>query len=141
MNTNQQDVIEMESLVGKHILSGVDEINRQIGRAYSSELCQCINFVLDGITYTAIEDPDDGWRSMLDEIIKSDDTVKNKFQGVEVIITHIDTIEKKALLFYDTKNGKLVMEIGTEYYDSYYPSFIANWSPENLSINEPRVNR
>jgi len=134
-----QEFVKLESLVGKHLLSGVDEINRQFEHWGSMEDCQCINFVLDGITYTAIEDPDDGYRSTMEGIIKSDDVVSNTFKPIEVIVSYrikdSDNNECDILDFFDAKNGKQIMEIGTDNSDDYYPSFVANWTPENLSVN------
>lgn len=139
-------MIEMKSLVGKHLLSGVDEVNRKIN-TYGDyfEDCQCINFVLDGITYTAIEDPSDGYRSSLGDLLISDEKVSNNFEPVEVEVTYREKTEDndwstdcEILDFTDTKNGKKVLEIGTDNTDDYYPSFVACFTPENLSINENR---
>jgi len=135
--------IEMESLVGKHLLSGVDESKMSVN-TYGDifEDCQCINFVLDGVTYTAIEDPDDGYRSQMDKIVVGDTKVTNVFAPVEVLVSYRDKTEGsypgecEILDFTDTKNGKRVMEIGTDNCDDYYPCFVASWMPENLSINE-----
>jgi hypothetical protein len=134
--------IDMQSLVGKRLLSGVDESEisvKQYGDRF--ENCQCINFILDGVTYTAIENPDDGYRSSMDKIIVSGTKVTNTFAPIEVLVSYRDKTEGsykgncEILDFADTKNGKRVMEIGTDDSDDYYPSFVANWSPENLSIN------
>ena len=136
-----EKLIEIKSLVGKHTLSGVDEITRKIKNYFgdSFESCQCINFVLDGKTYTAIEDPDDGYRSALDKIIESNEKIENTFAPVEVIVLYREKYqygECEILDFVDIKNGKRVLEIGTEDTDDYYPCFVACWMPENLSINE-----
>ena len=137
-----QEFVKLESLVGKHLLSGVDEINRKFEHWGSMEDCQCINFVLDGITYTAIENPVDGYRSSMEGIIKSDDVVSNTFQPIEVTVFYRIKNEYDSdcdiLDFFDANNGKQIMEIGTDNTDDYYPSFVANWTPENLSANEPK---
>jgi len=136
--------IDLKSLVGKHFLSGVDESNVKI-KQYNDEFedCQCINFVLDGTTYTAVEDPEDGYRSTLKEVFASKEKVTNNFYPVEVLIIHRDSNRISShflsdcdiLEFIDTKNGKCVLEIGTDNYDNYYPQFVASWTPENLSAN------
>lgn len=139
-----ENTIEMKSLAGKHLLSGVDEENRKIEHYGGLEDCQCINFVLDGVTYTAIEDSSDGYRSTLDGIMVSQEKVKNDFLPVEVLVVYREKGDSEwstnndceILDFFDTKNGKKIMEIGTDNSDDYYPSFVANWQPENLSINE-----
>ena len=144
--TEKETLVEISSLVGKHVLSGVDMINRQMKQWHGDfEDCQCINFVLDGITYTAIEDPSDGYRSQLKEIIKSDEKMENNFRAVEVVISLIEKRERWAgygvdceiLQFIDTANGKVILEVGTDNTDDYYPSFVSDWMPEKLSINEP----
>jgi hypothetical protein len=55
--------IELENLIGEHLLSGVDNI-----QVDETEPIDAILFILDGVTYMAIEDPDDGYRSMLAEL-------------------------------------------------------------------------
>jgi hypothetical protein len=136
-----EERIEFESLVGKHLLSGVDETNRKTERWHGFADCQCINIVLDGKTYTAIEDPDDGYRSQLEGLFLSDEVVSNTFAPVEVIVSHRTrsegyTSECDILDFVDAKNGKRVLEIGTDNTNDYYPMFVASWTPENLSVNE-----
>jgi hypothetical protein len=131
--------MELEDLVGKHILSGVDEDSKSIERYGSLENCNVINFVLDGTTYSATEDPEDGYRSSMDEIIVSDFTVKNSFAGIEVLGIMRGTTDyskNDVIDFFDTKNGKLVLSVGTENTDDYYPSFVASFVPENMSVND-----
>lgn len=140
-----EKLIEIKSLVGKYILSGVDEFTRKMEGSFwgNFEDCQCINFALDGKTYTAIEDPDDGYRSSLNKIIESDEKIENVFAPTEVMVSYREKNEYgegecEILDFVDIKNGKRVLEIGTDYTDDYYPCFIACWTPENLSINEEK---
>jgi hypothetical protein len=140
--TDEKEV-DMQSLVGKHLLSGVDESELSVEQ-YSGhfENCQCINFILDGITYTAIENPEDGYRSCLDNILITETKVTNKFAPVEVLVSYLDKQKNEyysedcdLLEFVDTKNGKLVLQIGTGNTNDYYPYFVASWTPENLSVN------
>ena len=49
------------NLVGRHVLTGVDQ---GIIEIYGEE-GNWVSFTLDGVTYTATEDPDDGYRSYL----------------------------------------------------------------------------
>ena len=35
----------------------------------------------------------------------------------------------------DIRNGKTVLRVGTNCYDSYYPYFVSEWVPENLYCN------
>ena len=124
--------VEFESLVGKHILSGVESSSMKSTSEYSrGEECNCMKFVLDGVTYIAIEDPDDGYRSSLGSLVVSDSTVSNRFKGIEVI-GRVRGTEDGILEFIDTRNGNTILEVGTDHSDNYYPYFVANWNPENL---------
>ena len=134
--------VDMKTLVGKHLLSGVDESSVVIERWGDLENCQCLNFILDDLTYTAVEDPNDGYRSSMDALIVSGKKLTNTFDPIEVIVSYAD---KKVgswgndkcdiLEFIDAKNGKKVLEVGTGDTDDYYPYFVASWMPENLSVN------
>ena len=137
------DTIEFSQLIGKHIFSGIDMESRipelLLANDYDREKFQdaaCINFTLDGITYTAIEDPDDGYRSSLEAVFITGkaDTI-NEFQPIEVLVVdpHIDYYD--VIKLYDINNGRLILEIGTCKNDCYYPYFIGNFYPENMSIN------
>lgn len=140
---NTECSVDMESLVGKHFLTGVDESRQNIEKWSGFEDCQCINFTLDGITYTAIEDPEDGYRSCLDAIIISGIKLSNIFEPIEVLVSY-RTISREygngceILDFFDVKNGERILEIGTDNTKDYYPCFVASWIPENLSINKGR---
>lgn len=129
---------ELKDLVGEHILTGVDMSQLapgEVGYNNSYDASQCINFVLDGVTYTAIEDPDDGYRSSMADLIVSDHKVTNTFDGVRVVgrIAYDNVIE-----FTAVENGKKVLSVGTDESDGYYPSFVAYWQPENLPQNEKK---
>ncbi len=137
--------ITFESLVGKHLLTGIDLTNRMEAMyegATELESCQVCNFVLDGQTYTALEDPDDGYRSSMKYLVLSDEKVINTFPAVEVTCTHRtvggfeNCREDDVLEFRDCANGKLILEVGTTDTDDYYPSFVSDWNPANLSVND-----
>ena len=132
--------MDLSELVGEHILSGVDMSNEPIKSFWGDyyEDCQVINFILDGITYSAIENPDDGYRSSMEEIKIVDVDVKNVFRGQRVVgrmsdnnLYQInDTIE-----FIDVVTGKTVLRVGTDNTDDYYPWFVCEFTPENMAIN------
>jgi len=56
--SDEPNTVELESLVGKHTLtavgSGTESIKDWCDRF---EDCQSLTFTLDGITYSAVEDP------------------------------------------------------------------------------------
>ena len=133
--------MELIDLVGEHLLSGVDFSTESIETwDHHFENCQVINFVLDGITYIASEDPDDGYRSSMREIVVSDYVVSNRFPAIRVMGKMRDpgAYENDVIELYDIKNGKLVLAVGTGDTNDYYPYWVAEFIPENMSINISR---
>ena len=119
--------MELKDLVGRHWLSGVDfETEKDTG--YDKNDAQVINFILDGETYTATEDPSDGYRSCLSDIYKSRKRIKNSFYSIEVI----GSMDDEIIEFKAIQNEKIVLSVGTANSDDYYPSFVANFIPENI---------
>jgi hypothetical protein len=138
--------MELKDLIGLHQLGGVDmssdPLSKWSGRERDDyEQCEVINFVLDGKTYTAIQDPDDGYRSHMREIMISDYHVSNVFPPIQVLGIMRESYrgdEHDIIDFYDTKNAKLVLSVGTKYTNDYYPSWVAEFNPVNMSINDDR---
>jgi hypothetical protein len=129
--------MELNDLVGLHELSGVDMNDEKAKGEWgdSYEDCQVINFVLDGQTYAAIEDPEDGYRSCMKEIIQSSAVVTNVFPPIKVFASLSTEHDDDLLEFIDIQTGKVVLMVGTEDYNDYYPTFIASFWPENMSLN------
>ena len=109
----------LEDLMGEHELSGVDVED------------ECVIFVLDEIPFIAVEDPGDGYRSHMEELKVYTGDIKNTFPPVRVV----GSMRDEVLILTDISNGKVVFEVGTDNTDSYYPFFVSQWTPENLSIN------
>ncbi len=137
------DEIVLEQFVGLRELSGVsfDDIapNSPLGSSY--EDASRVTFVLDGEAFQAIEDPDDGYRSSLGHLLRCDIAdVKNQFDPIQVLGAMRGNSDD-VIDFKDVRNGKTILSIGTENTDDYYPSFVANWSPENIALskNESQV--
>ena len=137
--------MELKELVGLHKLTGVDMDSVSVNTWGSQfEDCQVINFVLDGQTYTATEDPDDGYRSNMRDIVKSDYKVKNKFKPCMVMgqMREDDKYDTNEILdLVDVKTGKVVLSVGTENTNDYYPCWIATFTPESMAINTGSNNR
>jgi hypothetical protein len=131
--------MELKDLVGEHILSGVDfeSSNQQVYNDLYRD-CEIVNFVLDGEVYTAIQDPDDGYRSCMGEIKKSDVKVSNMFKPCKVIgqMRVSDLYKCEIIDFVDVYTNKIILSIGTEALDDYYPCWVAEFSPENMVINQ-----
>lgn len=131
--------MELQDLLGKHMLSGVDMGHESIKNTWGDdfESCQTLNFTLDGVTYSAIEDPSDGYRSSMNEIRVTDAPAKNTFAPQEVlgVMRRDDDYKNDVLDLIDTTTGKVVLSVGTTNTDDYYPSFEAVFAPENMAIN------
>lgn len=130
--------MQLSDLAGEHILTGVDLSNERVKREYGDEYADatCLSFRLGDTTYTAIEDPGDGYRSGMREIGESDHPLANTFPGVAVVASHVTTWEDGGpcdmLVLTSVATGDVVLEVGTDNSDNYYPCFIAGWSPQNL---------
>jgi hypothetical protein len=133
------NTVELKDLVGLHMLSGVEGHYGRWPELLEDTFrdSNAISFILDGVTYTAIEDPDDGWRSTMKAILVDIQNVSNTFQPVQVLCVMDD--DDPFIRVFDTKTQEVVLEVGTEWPDSYYPEFVARWYPENLSLNEGKA--
>lgn len=142
--------MELKDLVGNHILDAVDFSNEQI-KTWSDEFedCEVIRFRLDGKVYAATEDPSDGYRSSMRDIaLLGDVKMQNVFAPQAVVGRYVT--EKKAwegssytnaaeiLELVDTVTGRVVLEVGTDNSDDYYPSFVSSFHPEAMAGNQGR---
>ena len=131
--------MELKDLVGLHKLSGVDLSTTQInqwGNHY--EDAQVIRFVIDGQTYKATEDPSDGYRSQCEELEVTDEIITNMFPPQKVMgkmrkDTKYET--NNTIEFTDVFTGKVVLAVGTDNFEDYYPCCVFVWNPENMAIN------
>lgn len=134
----QDEDIKLESLVGKHILTGVDTGTIKVKNWGEMEDANFIRFVVDGVAYMAVEDPSDGYRSSMKSLMISDEKCTNIFPKHIVMgkmKSNSNWGENDILELYDINNGRLVLSVGTSNTDDYYPCFEAQFTPENLSIN------
>jgi len=134
--------MQLDDLVGEHVLSGVDFMKRKENTwGEHFEDCEVVNFVLDGVTYTAIQDPSDGYRSSMKEIMVSDTQISNSFPEQRVIATmrpNSQYYDNEILDLTDAVTGKVVLSVGTENTDDYYPYWVADFDPKNMAINADR---
>ena len=131
--------MELKDLVGVHLLSGIDEGVEQYGESWERLDSSNVLFTLDGITYKAVEDPDDGYRSYLGDIFVSDTKPKFTFPPQEVygrMMDDDDYSSNNVIQFIDTTTNLVVLAIGTENTDDWYPYCVIRWNPENLLINK-----
>jgi hypothetical protein len=136
--------VKLESLVGERKLSGVDMGKTTVERYGSTEEANHISFVLDGIVYTATEDPDDGYRSYMGTLSVGG-SVANTFAPQCVLCSYytgkIDEdsyyTANELLIARDVVTGKEVLRIGTSNTDDYYPWFTADFDPTAMACNAP----
>lgn len=122
------DYIEWEELYGLHTLTGVDILED------AGEGMICL-FRLDGDTYAATEDPDDGYRSYFSSIYTTDKEPKIIFDEEQVIICGCNTTGQQGIQILNAKTGLIILELSTVALDDYYPSCRFEYFPENLSAN------
>lgn len=132
--------IKFDELLGPHMLTGVDydpAVKSLLQTDVSIDNAQVVNFVLDGKTYTALEDPGDGYRSSLDSIQVTDFVVSNQFDPIQVVCVARPGDQWGVLDFIDIVNGQTVLSIGTDYTYDYYHTFVCEWNPDKLHVNNP----
>lgn len=125
--------MEFKDLVGQQILNGFDRETITV-RGEDAEVCY---LDLGGTVYRVSEDPDDGYRSSADgPKIVTDHVMVNRFRySVMVTAEHRDKDRWGAsdvLVLRSQRTNEVVLEIGTDNIDDYYPSYVCNWSPEYL---------
>lgn len=133
--------VTLESLVGEHVLTGVDFETPEEWRG-ERRVANVIRFVLDGRIYVASEDDNDGYRSSMESLeIVEGPPVANTFPPTRVVVSHITTGKYESndyLAFLDIANGEVVLEVGTENVSDYYPGFVNHFYPDRLSVNAAR---
>lgn len=61
--------VHPKALCGREMmLTGVDTMTKSVEKYGSIESASVINFVLDDVVYSGIEDPSDGYRSMMEKL-------------------------------------------------------------------------
>ena len=130
--------MKLKDLTGKHILSGIEVGQKTVERYLSKKTCNYIKFTVDGTTYMALEDPSDGYRSYMHELVIVEEPCKIQLPNI-FVCCHMrgngDHESNDIIVFVDFENGKEILEIGTGNYDGYYPYCVLNYYPEDMSCN------
>lgn len=92
---------------------------------YNFSVGCAFSFCLDGITYTALEDEEDGYRSSLGLLVsRQGNHCSTTFEPCALWPAFTTTEERKALdLFAHPNDPRPALSVGTRYFDEYYPSF------------------
>ncbi len=132
-------------LVGIHLMTGIETGTVKIKSWWSKEEddCNYVKFRLDGVTYMAVEDPDDGYRSCCRELEIVDGECRTSLPGIIVECKMRDDVhddiwgteENDILEFYDIDNKQMFMAVGTGNTTDYYPYFVFEYIPEVLCCN------
>ena len=135
--------IELKDLIGLAKLDAVDFETVDLPEwegADTLESCNVCRFRLNGTVYVVVEDPSDGYRSSMRAIKVAPKRTRmaNRFPPVQVLCRHKDRSgynQSDLLELIDVITAKVVLEVGTDNSDDYYPSFVANFQPENMATN------
>lgn len=138
--------VELKSLVGPHVLDAVDmnSSTLELLAQYNPELeiASTMSFRLDGVVYVALEDPDDGYRSYLRRLIVCEQPMKNVSPPCDVVGVYAEGMDDRVsdiVNFIDVVTGQVVLGVGTDNTDDYYPYCVMYWKPENMAINKGKV--
>ena len=133
INLKNDEFKELSDFCGIHTFSGCEFKTENVKNEFGfEEECGVGIFVLDGVSYAAIEDPDDGYRSFLSGIALTTERPRCEFPPVEVFC-HMDESTLNEILFVrSAKTGNVILKVGTENTGDYYPCYIFELSPENI---------
>lgn len=128
--------MELKDLIGAHVFSGIETGAKEFrSRYWGRHNGNYVKFTLDNITYIAVEDPSDGYRSYMGTLLQIDEPCKIKIPDVPVVCHMKDESNYDVLVFRDALSGRVVLELGTCYTDSYYPYCVMEYHPENMACN------
>ena len=120
--------IPFKDLYGIYTLSGCEYSFDKNG--FSS-----MRFILDGNTYEAVRDPEDGYRSSLGGIYRTTENCVQNIPDVEVEIMECPESNLNGIQFVVREDGysaRIVITVVTDHYDSWYPCAVMNFAPENF---------
>ena len=127
-----------ERFFGRHKLQGVERTYYTTNNGYSVVECEAVKFTLDGETYMVYCDPSDGYRSYCSDIIICDEKSRFPIPDVDVLCIEKEGDKWDSSSRFDmmkvlnANTGKTIFEIGTDYYDEYYPMYRFDYYPENI---------
>jgi len=129
--------MKLEDLEGEHLLDAVDFcVTDEVLFDDYTVKCNEMRFRLNGKVFSAREEPEDGYRSCMKELSTTSEPMVNTFIPVKVLGKYKRNGFDDILELIDADTKKVVIEVGTEDYDDYYPCYIASFHPENMKINQ-----
>ena len=138
-------MVKLTDLIGLHRLQGFDTTipNKKINDWEEADEGVC--FILDDKKYQIFCDPSDGYRSYLTDLY-TDESVKcsNCFKDKEVFIVDASELQQDHNLegiVILSMTGKIIGKIITDHSDDWYPCARVEWYPENLMMNQKKMNK
>lgn len=119
--------MKLNDFVGKRKFSGIDSYSGEYGNGYIIQI--------DGKNYIIVEVEVDGYRSYLGEIKEVNDKIDNVFEPIDVICRIEDSEYSDILNVVDCETNEIILIIGTEDCDDYYPICVMCWYPEKMTHN------
>lgn len=123
--------MELKDLVGDHEFDAVDFVSE------SDDCANSMRFRLDGVTYVATEDSQDGYRSCMRDLkVFSNNVIRNTFKPVSVIAKYNSGNrgdDSCILELFDKETGLLLLEVGTDHNVEYYPMFVSVFYADAMS--------
>lgn len=95
-------------------------------------------------TLFVFENPNDGYRSSAAEPLVSKQDLYSfgthpEYLRIPVLVRALTPTEyadgADGIELVDRRNGKAILRLGTNNVDDYYPTFVCEWSPQNLAEN------
>jgi len=127
--------MQLTDLVGAHKLSGVDRIEEKPQDDWSYSIADVLRFELDGVTYGAVEDPSDGYRSSMAELRVYEGRPAHTFDPVDCqVVCRSEQRYESCDLIEVIANGHVVLSVGNGNTNDYYPYFVARWDPTPLGM-------
>lgn len=126
----------LDDFLGEHILTGCENGYLKIKNG-KLDSANTLDIVLDGRTFSIIENEVDDYRSVMDNIIENrpDLVIKNIFEPCYVIAKFRE-MDNGVLDFYDKTTNEIVLSFGTLKDWDLYPMCILDFFPENMAINK-----
>lgn len=132
---------ELKDLVGEHEFTLVPKLD--VRHPISVDANGAM-FGLDDTIYLIFEDENDGYRSSAGPLLSFKGSAYqlggsyHEYLKERVLCEHEtqgEYGENDVLRVISIATGRVIFRVGTTNVDDYYPSFVAEWQPENLSAN------
>lgn len=125
-----------DEFLGEFLLTGV-EYGKERGICCIARDADvnALFFCLNGTVHCALEDPDDGYRSMLRGVRCMPGVSLDNSFGPVLVAGEWKDANEEIFIFRDVLTGLPVLEMGTDWLDRRYPCCVLRFTPGNMAIN------